>query len=61
VHDLSGQELIQELTRRDRPRHGAENVMRKQTALLSAVAAFALGGLMGASALLPERPASDRA
>jgi len=33
--------------------------MRKQTALLSAVAAFALGGLVSASALLPERAASN--
>ena len=35
--------------------------MRKHTALLSAVTAFALGGLVSASALLPERAASDTA
>jgi len=35
----------------------ARNVMRKHTALLSAVAAFALGGLASAFALLPERHA----
>ena len=33
--------------------------MRKHTALLSAVAAFALGGLVSAFALLPERPAAS--
>ncbi len=35
--------------------------MRKQTALLSAIAAFALGGLASAFALLPERPAATDA
>ena len=35
--------------------------MRKHTALLSAIAAFALGGLVGASALLPDRPAGTNA
>jgi hypothetical protein len=36
----------------------ARNVMRKHTALLSAIAAFALGGLASALALLPERHAN---
>ena len=35
--------------------------MRKQTTILTAVATFALGGLVSAFALLPERQASERA
>jgi hypothetical protein len=54
VHDLSAEELTPR-----RPRHGAENVMRKRTALLAVVAALALGGLVSASTLLPEPPVSD--
>ena len=39
----------------------APNVMRKHTALLSAIAAFALGGLVSASALLQDRSADTNA